>query len=236
MAKSLDDTNDSQFFITAEATRFLDSQHTVFGQLITGDDVRANINATPVDGGDRPLMDATISSFEIFTDNQNGVLMLSAPEGTTGSATITVVVTDGNGGTATQTFNVNVTPDLEDNPPYLEDIDLGGLNQLQTAVDTPTTLQLTAVDIEGDSVLFLDEQGLLDRNQLVPQNAPADLDVSVDPTTGLVTITPMNGLRGQHSFTVAVAAADTNFMPGFGEPAPRVDYQVVDILIGPEDA
>ena len=48
MAKSGDDTNDSQFFITATATRHLDSNHTIFGFLTEGEAVRAAIAAVDV--------------------------------------------------------------------------------------------------------------------------------------------------------------------------------------------
>ena len=40
MAKSFDDTNDSQFFITSGATRWLDQRYTAFGFLTSGEAVR----------------------------------------------------------------------------------------------------------------------------------------------------------------------------------------------------
>ena len=223
MAKSADDTNNSQFFITDAPTRNLDSNHTIFGQLITGDDVRNNINNVPTGANDRPLNDVTISSFEIFTDTQNGVLMLSAPEGSSGSAVITVEVSDGNGGTSTQSFNVTVEPDTVNSNPYLEDIPL-----IQTNIDTEVTFQLSAIDVEGDPVVFLVEDTFGNQPILAP--APADLDVSVDASTGLLTIVPSNGLMGLQQFTVGVAAPDVNL----DFPNVPVDFQVVELLIAPD--
>lgn len=49
MAKAQDDTNNSQFFITDRPLRRLDYQHTIFGFLTEGDDVRNAINDVKVD-------------------------------------------------------------------------------------------------------------------------------------------------------------------------------------------
>ena len=48
MAKSNDDTNDSQFFITEIETRWLDFNHTVFGKLTAGEDIREAISDVSV--------------------------------------------------------------------------------------------------------------------------------------------------------------------------------------------
>ena len=81
MAKAADDTNDSQFFITDIATRWLDFNHTVFGFLTAGDDVREAIAAVPVNGSDRPENDVVIESIEVFDNREDAVMMLAAPEG-----------------------------------------------------------------------------------------------------------------------------------------------------------
>ena len=95
MAKSSDDTNNSQFFITDGATPWLDFNHTVFGKLVDGDDVREAINVTPTAAGDRPVDDVVIEAARIFDDVQNGVLMLKALGEATEPIDITVSVTDG---------------------------------------------------------------------------------------------------------------------------------------------
>ncbi|MFT5093792.1 MAG: cyclophilin family peptidyl-prolyl cis-trans isomerase, partial [Porticoccaceae bacterium] len=214
MAKSLDDSNDSQFFITEGPQRHLDSQHTVFGLLTSGESVREAISGTAVTNS-APDTPVVINSFSVFTDIENGVLMLSAPEGVTGSATITVTVSDPDGNESQQTFDVTIQADPTNNQPFLADIP-----SVRTLVDTPTELQLTRIDLEGNTATFLD-QNLLNANSLfIPEVANADLDYFIDQNTGTTTITPTNGLVGTHNITT-----------GVGEFPTAIDYQLVPIEI-----
>ena len=217
MAKSGDDTNDSQFFVTELATRHLDFEHTIFGQLVVGEDVRQAISAVPTDSTDRPLTPVVMERVEVFEDTQNGLLLLKAPEGTSGTAEITVTATDAAGLSAQQTFSVNITPDNLNSPPFLADIPV-----LTTRVNTELTYQLVAIDVEGDAALFLDE-ATMDFNGLpVPARAPADLVYVVDSETGVLRVTPQNGLAG--TFRLSVATAVSVFF---------VDFQAVTIQIDP---
>ena len=195
MAKSHDDTNDSQFFITDGPTRHLDFNHTIFGFLTKGDAVRDQINSVATDGNDKPLTPVVMSAADVFTDNENGVLRLSAPAGTTGQSTITVTVSDGKGGTASQTFNVTVQADTSNAQPYLLPID-----PVATAVNTPVTFSIPARDIENDAIHY--------EGMAYPENA--NLEVQVNPTTGSVLVTPKNGITGVHNIMVAVRAANGN--------------------------
>ncbi|MGH9390969.1 MAG: peptidylprolyl isomerase, partial [Vicinamibacteria bacterium] len=62
MAKSFDDTNDSQFFITEGAQRHLDFNHSIFGVLVEGESVRESISAVAVGAEDRPVTNVVIES------------------------------------------------------------------------------------------------------------------------------------------------------------------------------
>ena len=218
MAKSTDDTNDSQFFITEGAQRHLDFNHSIFGVLVEGESVRQQVSNVAVDPGnsDRPVVDVVMESVSTFVDTQNAVLMLKAPEGTTGAVDVTVTVQNTGGASTSQTFRVNVTPDTIDSPPFLADIP-----DITTPVDTQATYQLVAIDVEGNPASYLDQATMTSNGLAVPVQAPLNLQYSVDFNTGLMTILPRSDLSGVFRVSVATAVSSN-----------AVDYQVVRVMVG----
>src|SRR5207248_529409 len=97
MANAGKDTNSSQFFITTGSPRFLDFNHTIFGQLV--DDPQgtlAKMTAVPRDANDAPLSPILITATTLSGSSPDGVIHIDATSATAGqTANITVTATTG---------------------------------------------------------------------------------------------------------------------------------------------
>jgi len=65
MANAGPNTNGSQFFITVAATDWLTGNHTIFGEVIEGQDIADRISQVPRGAQDRPKTDVVINSVVI---------------------------------------------------------------------------------------------------------------------------------------------------------------------------
>ncbi|MCO8124984.1 tandem-95 repeat protein [Stieleria sp. TO1_6] len=188
-AKSSDDTNDSQFFVTEVPTRFLDYNHSVFGQLIEGDDVLEAISEHAVNSSDRPTTDIKIKTIDVFTDNENSLVMLKPTGNGVGSTDVTITVTDSDGNSHSETFQVDVNNDTANSQPYLNAVDVPD----RFTPGAAATLQLASTDIEGDAVTY--------SAQVVSSSTGATATIN---QSGLLTVTPAAGYTGPVDVTVTV--------------------------------
>ncbi|HTV16283.1 MAG TPA: peptidylprolyl isomerase [Acidobacteriaceae bacterium] len=65
MANAGPNTNGSQFFITVGATEWLTGKHTIFGEVVEGQDVVDKISKVSRDRGDKPVKPVVLESVTI---------------------------------------------------------------------------------------------------------------------------------------------------------------------------
>ncbi len=232
MAKSTDDTNDSQFFITEGPQRSLDFQHSIFGLVVEGDSVRDAISNTATNPNGLPTFAVTMQSVDVVADNENAVLMFKAPAGTTGSAHVKIRVSDTAGNFSEQEFDVTVTPDTVNSDPFLSDVPA-----IRTLKNTAINFPLTANDPDPNpsTIVFMDQASLASNTIDVPYTANSNkLTYSANFNTGVVTVTPATNFVGTEFITVATAFRKGADLGGNGivsaqEAATTVDYQIAPI-------
>ncbi|HIF9381380.1 TPA: Ig-like domain-containing protein [Photobacterium damselae] len=145
--------------------------------------VTGQLTATDVDGDNLTFKPGTNPENGNVTVNPDGSWEYEPNPDFNGEDSFTVVVDDGNGGTDTITVTVNVTP--VNDAPVGEDV------TAETQEETAVTGQLTATDVDGDSLTFK------------PGNNPENGSVTIN-ADGSWEYVPNPDFNGEDSFTVVV--------------------------------
>jgi len=195
------DSNTSEFFVTdidqalAAMPQYLNFQHTIFGQLTSGQDLYQKImNAKGITGSNSsPSTPVRIVSAEIIDDTQNGVLQLTGANNFVGTSTISVTAHSTDGTTATRTFTVNMAK--QTTPTEKQPLILAPVQNLTTETGTAISFDVTSTRLAGVT-------GTLTFNVKDPnsfEGAPSNVTVQVTPTganSARITLTPAAGFKG----------------------------------------
>ncbi|WP_231753225.1 peptidylprolyl isomerase [Rosistilla carotiformis] len=223
-AKTFDDTNDSQFFITEGDSRHLDFNHSIFGQLVEGESVREAISELPTDSSDslttafaNAFGQITIETASIFTDDENSVIMLKPTGSGTGPVDVTITVTDSDGNQTSQVISVMVTEDNQssaNSKPFLDE-----LSDVVTVAGQPATIPLSSTDVEADPVTYA-----------VFNVGTVGYTTSMNPLTGEVTVTPPADFVGTFEVQVGVKAIGD---PTTSPHSTAFDLQLIRVTVLP---
>ncbi len=215
-----DDTSDSVFSIMGSAQHQRDFNHPVAGFMTSGESVRSAIAAVSATNG-VPDSTVTVTSVEVFTDPDSGVLTLRAPNGFSGTVTITVTATDDQMETTQQSFDVTFSSSTSTAPPFID-----AIGSIRTLEGVPTQYPLSGQEIAGEVLGFADQDQLsvlgISIGTTWGTAAPNGF-YQVDQPGSQLQFTPTMGQIGDFSVAIAAIGASVN-------PA-RVDFQMVPIEI-----
>ncbi len=204
MANSGKDTNTSQFFVTTGQTRWLDYEHTIFGMLTEGGDILESLNSKVASSSGTPAQTTTIVSVDVINDIQNAVLKLTATEGTSGTANLTIVATGEDGVMYSKTITVSVAADADGttvNP--LSDPAFGTIEPISLTAGETVTGTLPVINMDGRTL----EYSFATASGSASATA---LTVSLDTATGQYTVSAAAGTAaGVYEIYAKIRASDS---------------------------
>jgi cyclophilin family peptidyl-prolyl cis-trans isomerase len=220
LANSGVDTNDCQFFITANTFRGGDYQYTIIGKLVAGDDIRQLIAGVPVeDNGNgevsKPVNPPIIDSVSIVSNTKYGLVLLTTTSGATAGASgdVSVVGQDGRignwNGTSESVLSVTLAadaPSLQDRPAFVDQT----MPDVNTTVNTAVTFPIDVK--QGDPGVSLSYGAGVATANTTNLTCNSATDGSANATA-----TPSGGIMGVYSLVVGVwrnstdSSSNTNF-------------------------
>lgn len=213
MANAGRDTNSSQFFVTTGQPRALDSIHTIFGQLVSGNDTLTKLTQIPRNASDRPTPNpVTITSATLLDEGTAGVLLVDGTRAQIGDAArVTVTAFDPADGTSTsRTFDVTVAANTQNQRPFFTEVPplvTVGKNQqavFATKIFNPEVGDTITYQVAGGKT---GDPGNPTFTNVV--NGTATIDAN-----GVVRLTPNTDFVGDIQVLVAVRDQVDRFGPG----------------------
>ena len=208
MANAGKDTNDSQFFITTGSPRFLDFNHTIFGQLVAGQGTLQQMTqvAKGTDGT-TPVNPVLFTSTTLSDTNADGVIHVDTTAATAGqTSTLTVTATDSAGTTTARTFAVNVSANTDTTGaamterPFLGNVANQVVGQNQTAV-----FQVPAIaPTPGDRLTFGIGGSVSTGTNPTFVAIPSTQGTATIDANGVVTVKPASNFTGVINLVVGV--------------------------------
>lgn len=205
LANAGDDGNDSQFFIVdtdlglANLPQHLNFNHSIVGLLVSGFDTFSKIMGVDVEAQSifnpelsKPNPNVVIETASIISDDQNGVLRISASGGFRGATTITVTANNA-GDTQQRSFTVTGVADTINDRAFLN-----AMPDMTTSPGSSVTFDLPATDLDNDPLNFV-VRSATDFNSL-----PANVQVTINQFTRKATVTPLAGFTGSVDLLVGV--------------------------------
>ncbi|HSC66981.1 MAG TPA: retention module-containing protein, partial [Cellvibrio sp.] len=149
-------------------------------------DLAGQITATDLDNDSLSYTVTTApTNGTVLVDQTTGAFVFKPAANYTGSDTFTVTISDGKGGTTTSKVTIGITP-ANDAPTSSDQI-------LTTAEDTDLAGQITATDLDNDTLSY------------TVTTAPTNGTVLVDQTTGAFVFKPAANYTGSDTFTVTIS-------------------------------
>jgi cyclophilin family peptidyl-prolyl cis-trans isomerase len=236
MAKSANDGNDSQFFITSSAVAAYNYRYSIVGFETQGSSFEQQLSTLPVEtstnfsGEDsQPVNTVTITSASIITDKQNGVLILNAPSTATAGQTETVNVTVGDG-TAADTVVVPITVTIAANTSTtLSNPYLGTIPAINTVAGKSVTVTSIPAINPGSGTMYYNYGLSGDNNSTVTAFNNNTGQFTIQPTAGFVGMTPiLLAVCNSAADTTSIGSYDTQVVPMFVTPtAPSISVSGV---------
>ncbi|MEO8352159.1 MAG: peptidylprolyl isomerase, partial [Chthoniobacteraceae bacterium] len=208
-------TNGSQFFITDGQPRFLDFNHTIFGQLLRGWELLPQLRAVPRSTSDKPTQNVNVVSARVEPNFSDAIIIVSAIA--EGISNITLTVEDGTSPPVTRIFVVTAFQDDRNSPPFLRPIE-----PVVTEKDKLVEVPLAAVDLERDFVFYA--------NRVISGSGQSSGSGSPAAAVG----TP--GYTGLLTLGTSVSEYDMTYRGAIdGAPAGAEDMLPADIGVGDKE-